>query len=133
MSGEMDLAVLLQQMEPVLATMPYGYGLLPVGTVVPGEVAVFAVMNEDEGVTVVARAEVLDRAGIPFDGLWARISLTVHSDLAAVGLTAAIAAALAGQGISANVVAGYFHDHVFVQWDSRSAAIAALQALAGRV
>jgi uncharacterized protein len=127
MSGEMDLAVLLHSMEPVLDAVPYGYGVVPVGVVVPD--GVFAVIAEAEGVTVVAVADVLSAAGIAFDGHWARISLTVHSSLAAVGLTAAIAAALAREGISANVVAGYFHDHVFVQWARRADAMAALMAL----
>jgi len=61
---------------------------------------------------------------------WARISLTVHSDLAAVGLTAAFAGALGREGISCNVIAGYHHDHLFVQWDRRFDAVAALGALA---
>ena len=108
--------------------VPYGYGVVPAAAVVPG--GAFAVIAEAEGVTVIAKVEALSGAGIAFDGLWARISLTVHSDLAAVGLTAAIAATLAAHEISANVVAGYFHDHVFVQWARRADAMAALRALA---
>jgi hypothetical protein len=61
------------------------------------------------------------------------ISLTIHSSLAAVGLTAAIASALAEQGISANVVAAYFHDHLFVPWEQRLQAMAVLSALAAGV
>ncbi len=129
MSGGLDLATLLRSMEPVLHAVPYGYGLLEVGATVPVGVNAFAVISEPEGVTVVATVAALLAAGIPHQGQWARISLTVHSDLAAVGLTAAIAATLAQQSISANVVAGYFHDHVFVQWDRRDAAMVALIAL----
>lgn len=129
MTGEMDLAVLLRSMEPVLDARPYGYGVLPPGVAVPDGLDAFAVIKEAEGLTLVARADALDRDGIVYQGHWARISLTVHSDLAAVGLTAAIAAELARHGISANVVAGYYHDHVFVQWDRRAAAIVALTAL----
>ena len=128
MSGEMDLAVLLRHMEPVLDVAPYGYGQLAVGSEVPRGVDPFAVIVEAEGVTVVATTLALARAGIAHQGQWARISLSVHSDLAAVGLTAAIAAALAKHGISANVVAGYFHDHVFVQWERRVGAMEALKA-----
>jgi uncharacterized protein len=127
MSGEMDLAVLLRSMEPVLDAVPYGYGVMPDGARAPA--GAFAVIAEAEGVTVVAQASVLTDARIAVDGHWARISLTVHSALAAVGLTAAIATALAEQGISANVVAGYYHDHVFVPWARRADAMAALNAL----
>jgi hypothetical protein len=54
----------------------------------------------------------------------------VASDLAAVGLTAVFAAALGAEAISCNVVAGYHHDHLFVQWDRRDDALAALRRLA---
>ena len=59
----------------------------------------------------------------------ARISLSVHSALTAVGLTAAVATALAARRISANVVAGFHHDHILMPWDRRMAAMAALQTL----
>jgi len=118
--GETDLKVLLRTMEPVLHPEPYGYavwdGPLPERT--------FAVVAEAEGRTVVAPLADLG-GGEP----WARISLTVHSDLAAVGLTAAFATALGAEGISCNVIAGVHHDHLFVQWDRREDAMAALREL----
>jgi hypothetical protein len=119
--AERDLAVLLRGMEPVLHGEPYGFavwkGALPFQP--------FATVTEDEGLTVVAPLSLLG-GGEP----WARISLTVHSDLAAVGLTAAFATALAAQDISCNVIAGVHHDHLFVQWERRAEALAALRALA---
>jgi hypothetical protein len=109
-------------MAPVLHGVPYGFevGALP---------GAFAVIAEDEGTTVVAQTALLRAAGIAVTAEWARISLTVHSDLAAVGLTAAFARALAEVGISANVIAGFHHDHIFVPWAQRFAAVEALQAL----
>ncbi len=85
----------------------------------------FAVIREDEGVTAIVPGE---RAGAPF----ARITLTVHSALEGVGLTAAVSGALAGAGIACNVVAGYHHDHLFVPWDRREEALAILKAMASR-
>lgn len=129
MPGERDLAVLLATMEPVLWEMPFAYALLPQGHLPPEDG--FAVIREAEGVSVIAPCDSLAARDIPFDGLWARISLKVHSALDAVGLTAAVAGALTREGISANVVAGFHHDHVFVPWDRRDAALAALRHLAG--
>ena len=60
---------------------------------------------------------------------WARITLGVHSSLAAVGLTARVAGALAEAGISANMVAAFHHDHVFVPWETRDVARATLCSL----
>jgi len=122
MAGVSDLEGLLRGMEPVLHDAPYGF--------IVGQVAgAFALIFEAEGPTVVAEAALLRAAGYAVPEEWARISLTVQSDLAAVGLTAAFARALADAGISANVIAGYHHDHVFVPWDKRHAAMDALKAL----
>ncbi|WP_022704386.1 ACT domain-containing protein [Pseudorhodobacter ferrugineus] len=124
MVGLGDLTELLRSMEPVLHDAPYGFGLTQGADWVAGA---FAMVAEDEGMTVVATEVVLVAAGVAHQGGWARISLTVHSDLAAVGLTAAISAALTAEGISANMVAGYHHDHVFVPWVLRHDAVAAMQ------
>jgi hypothetical protein len=83
----------------------------------------FAVIREEEGVTAIIAG---DRAGMPF----ARITLTVHSALEGVGLTAAVSGALAKAGIACNVVAGYHHDHLFVPWERRDEALGVLQRLA---
>jgi uncharacterized protein len=125
MAGERDLTVLLRTMEPVLTEVPYGFAVWA-GGALPFQP--FATVAEEEGLTVVGPLVGMLDAGMASDP-WARISLTVHSDLAAVGLTAAFAAALAGVGISANVIAGFHHDHLFVPWERRAAALAALQDL----
>lgn len=124
--AESDLTVLLRGMEPVLFPEPYGYAVWQGGVLL---ITPFATMAEDEGLTVVAPLAEMRAAGMLSDP-WARISLTVHSDLAAVGLTAAFAGALGRVGISCNVIAGYHHDHLFVQWDRREAAMLALRELA---
>ena len=54
----------------------------------------------------------------------------MHSSLAAVGLTAAFAKALAGEGISCNVIAGFHHDHLFVAEADAERALTRLQRLA---
>ena len=102
-------------MRPVLHPDIYGYACLDPAQPLPEGLVPFAMVAEDEGLTVVAPEAQLKSAGLPHQGGWARISLGVVSDLAAVGLTAAIAKVLTQAGISANVIAGYHHDHVFLQ------------------
>jgi hypothetical protein len=88
-----------------------------------------AAVAESEGLTLVLPEEQAIRAGLEvvFRAAW--ITLTVHSDLQAVGLTAAFAGALGRAGIGCNVVAGAYHDHIFVPLDLAQSAMAALKAL----
>lgn len=123
--AETDLAVLLSTLEPVLWPEPYGFAVWEGGILL---IEPFATVREAEGMTVVAPLAEMRAAGMVSDP-WARISMTVLSDLSAVGLTAAMARALGGEGISCNVIAGYHHDHLFVQWDRRADALRVLRAL----
>ena len=123
-----DLAVLLASMRPALQDGVWAWCALPAGASIDGAAAV-ATMREAEGLTVVVdEAQALARGWpVAFRSAW--ITLTVHSDLAAVGLTAAFARALGDAGISCNVIAGVHHDHLFVPADRAADAMAALSAL----
>ena len=68
--------------------------------------------------------------GLPTDMAMARITLSVHSALDGVGLTAAVAAALAEAGIPCNMVAAFHHDHAFVPLADAPRALAILKELA---
>lgn len=70
--------------------------------------------KEKEGYTIIVERNIADHLGLSYSGVFSWISLTVHSSLEAVGLTAAFSSALADARISCNVVAGYYHDHIFV-------------------
>ncbi|MCB6178389.1 ACT domain-containing protein [Rhodobacter sp. Har01] len=111
MTGERDLGRLLAGMRPELSAMDWGFAC---ADRVPEAVQPFAVVAEDEGLTLVAPMDRLRQAGLQPQGPMARITLRVHSSLVAVGLTAAVAGALAAEGISANVIAGFHHDHIFL-------------------
>lgn len=126
MTGETDLQKLLRGMEPVLCGRDWGFAVAPA---CPEGVIPFATVAEDEGLTLVAPMTVLGAAGLAPEGPMARISLRVHSSLQAVGLTAALATALAVAGISANVIAGFHHDHVFVAAGDADRALTVLRAL----
>jgi uncharacterized protein len=70
--------------------------------------------KEKEGLTVIIRKELADTLKLDYSFIAGWITLTVHSSLTAVGLTAAVANALTSEGISCNVVAAFYHDHIFV-------------------
>ncbi len=129
MSGPIaHLPQLLRTMEPRLHDGVYAYCVVPHGTDV-GALTVVATVAEAEGLTIVVPEAQALQAGLPVHFRAAWITLTVHSDLNAVGLTAAFAGALARAGIGCNVVAGALHDHLFVPVQQAEPALAALRAL----
>lgn len=87
--------------------------------------AALGTFREAEGVSAIVPAELGEGAPV-----FARIVLRVLSDLEGVGLTAAVASALAEAGIACNVVAALHHDHLFVPEGRRHEALVVLQALA---
>ena len=88
-------------------------------------------VSESEGPTLVVPVDDARRAGPPVDLELAWLTLTVWSSLEAVGLTAAFSRQLTAHGISANVVAGYFHDHIFVPVELAEQALTAIHELTG--
>ena len=127
-----ELETLLRTMEPKLHDGRYAFATLRAGPSLRPE-EIVASMQEAEGTTVIVAEEAARRAGLLVAFLAEWITLLVHSDLNAVGLTAAVAQALADAGIACNVVAGVHHDHLFVPAGQGRAAVAALRALqAGR-
>ncbi len=89
-----------------------------------------AVFGEDEGTSLILPDEVARDLGFAVEMPMSRITLSVHSALDGVGLTAAVATALAGAHIPCNVVAAYHHDHVFVPEELAEDAEAILQGVA---
>lgn len=85
--------------------------------------------KEDEGITIIIEKKWADELRLSYSFVAAWITLTVHSSLQAVGLTAAFAAALAKENISCNVVAAFYHDHIFVNKDDAAKAMHILKSL----
>ena len=129
MTGETNLSTLLASLSPRLNPGRYVFCSVPQPTVVQVAAALGS-FREAEGTTLILAREEAERLGLAYDYLAAWITLEVHSSLAAVGLTAAFAKALAGEGISCNVIAGFHHDHLFVAEADAERAMAALQRLA---
>lgn len=127
MAGTTDLAQLLRTLEPVRRDGEFVYATV---VEVPAGLPVEAMVREPEGLTVVVRRDAADIHGIRYDYVAAWITLTVHSSLEAVGLTAAFATALGRDGISCNVLAGHHHDHFLVATADAERAMDVLRALA---
>lgn len=129
MTAITNLETLLKTMSPELVEGNYVF------CTVKGPLSDYASLNpiatvqEKEGLTLILEELVAINAKLDFDGVYSLISLTVHSSLDAVGLTAAFATKLTSHGISANVIAGYYHDHIFVQKKKTNDALAALNEL----
>ncbi|MGW2119156.1 ACT domain-containing protein [Streptomyces zhihengii] len=124
MSGESDLRTLLNGMRPLLRPGRYVFTTVDGG--VPEGTAPVVTVTEEEGLTLVVTQEEADAAGLAYDYVAGWITLRVHSALDAVGLTAEVSRALAGAGLSCNVVAGYHHDHLFVPHEHAERAVEVL-------
>ncbi|UTW06852.1 ACT domain-containing protein [Pseudomonas benzenivorans] len=129
MAGETSLPTLLRHMSPVLNDGDYVFCCLRDAHLL-AELQPLGSFREREGLSLILPRQQADQAGLSYDYRAAWITLEVHSSLAAVGLTAAVSAALAEQNISCNVVAGYYHDHLFVAQADAQRAMAALRQLA---
>ncbi len=85
--------------------------------------------KEKEGFTIIIEKKYADTEGVDYASVFAWITLHVYSSLDAVGLTAAFSKALADNNISCNVVAGFYHDHIFVQHELGQQAVDVLAQL----
>ncbi|ENM8346647.1 ACT domain-containing protein [Vibrio cholerae] len=126
MPGIKNLELLLQSMSPELMAGDYVFCTVDGALSDYLSLEPIATFREPEGLTLVLEAEKAQQAGLENSALFSLITLTVHSSLEAVGLTAAFATKLAEHGISANVIAGYYHDHIFVQKEKAQQALQAL-------
>ena len=129
MAGETSLATLLRSMSPELNDGDYVFCTVTDASLLKGT-DVLGSFREREGLTVIIERQQAEALGLSFNYVAAWITLNVHSALEAVGLTAAFASALGQAGISCNVIAGFYHDHLFVGKDDAHKALSVLRQLA---
>lgn len=131
MSGEKNLTKLIASMRPILTENEYIFGTLKTHSferlALLNPICTF---QEKEGLTVVVQKEKADEYKIPYSGVFRCITLNVHSSLEAVGLTAAVSTKLTQSHISANVIAAYYHDHIFIDTKDAEKALLKLNELA---
>ena len=131
MTGIIEIKTLLKEMKPILGNTDYVFITkscfrLTYEIIELNPIATFL---EKEGMTVVISKDEAEKKNLSFNAVFHKITLEVHSSLEAVGLTAAISTALASQNISANVIAGYYHDHIFIQKSKAELALSILKEL----
>lgn len=130
MAGEQNLEKLLKNMSPELMKGEYifcSFADAQYGDY--AELNPIAFIREIEGLSLVIPKSKADEFGYRYESVFKGITLNIHSSLDAVGLTAIFSNKLSEYGISANVIAGYYHDHIFVQSKLALKAIDALNEL----
>ena len=126
MSGETNLRKLIRNMRPELHPGEYVFCTINSGDV-PAGLNPLGTFHEQEGLTVILPREQADQGELSYSFVAGWITLNVHSALEAVGLTAAVSQALTRAGISCNVVAAYYHDHIFVPTNDARLALEVLE------
>ncbi|USD62338.1 ACT domain-containing protein [Vibrio sp. SCSIO 43140] len=126
MSGITDLDELLASMEPRLVDGEFVFCTCNGSLTEYIELDIMGSFKEQEGLTLILPLSQARQSDLEYEGVFRMITLNVHSSLEAVGLTAAVSNKLSERGISANVVAAYYHDHIFVQSTKADEALLAL-------
>ena len=116
MTGETDLEKILATMSPELMDGEYVFCTFQNAQYGDySDLDPVAAITESEGLTLIIPKLKADERSYSYESTFRRVTLRIHSSLDAVGLTAAFSSKLTEHGISANVIAGYYHDHIFVQ------------------
>ena len=127
MSGEKNLQLLLKSMKPEHNEGDYVFCKVDqLGSLNLDEVEMF--FKEKEAITLILKKEIAAKLNLEYSITMSWITLSVHSSLEAVGLTAAFSKALSDAGISCNVVAAFYHDHIFVVKNDTEKAMQILKA-----
>ena len=111
--GESDLNKLIKGLSPKLNDGEYVFASIK-NIELLNTSEVICTFKEKEGLTLVLERSRADQLGLRYNFIASWITLEVHSSLNAVGLTSLFTTELADNGISCNVIAGYYHDHIFV-------------------
>ena len=128
MSGEVQIDTLLKNIDPEINLGEYVFcSVYNLKNINFKDVVVY--IKEKEGFTLVMEKNKAISLGLDFEFISSWITLNVHSSLNAIGFNSIISNSLSKNNISCNVIAGFYHDHLFVNKNDAKRAINILKNL----
>jgi hypothetical protein len=128
MPGQTKLPQVLSSLRVSCDGVKYGFASVGVTAIAHSE-RILGTFQESEGLTLIAREEYFKDQGMAHEGPFAKLTIEVHTSLELVGLTSILATQLANHEIPANVIAAFYHDHIFVPYAVRAKALGVIEQL----
>lgn len=128
MTGKTNLSELITNMSPVVHPEEYVFVSLKNPDIISRDDRICE-FREKEGTSLIIKKQKADELNITYQYICSWITLEVNSSLQAVGFTAAFSSELAKHNLSCNVIAGYHHDHIFVETKNAQKAMTILTEL----
>ena len=122
MVGINNLNILLKNMKPELNKKEFVFVTVSsdkFNDLIQESIDPKLIFEEKEGITLILEKTKAKKHKLKFESSWAMITLTINSDLQAIGFLATITNKLAENKISVNAISAYYHDHLYVPYNKK--------------